>query len=309
MKGRISIAADFDTQLMISAQKQNLLEADNDSDWVRNPITSDLLDTLNGRVVPPLDLLKGTVLKYDDSLDAMISSGHRDKESLIFLDAIEHAPSRNTDFLDLMTEHEKQKEAQWQQTKLVFCRSGLLESTTSADEMLIPVPKKLLHKLGWVVGDVLDIEMDEEKHLVLRKTEPAYDTHYSVKADSEIVREKKRRMSAAGLNAFFNIAQVWNLNIDQEMVLLGKPTRTTYLEWKKDPALAQLNVDTLERLSYILGIYKMLQVLLPDSSSADNWIKKPNDAPLFSGKSALEKILSGKVSDLFLVRRYLEGRS
>ena len=116
-----------------------------------------------------------------------------------------------------------------------------------------------------------------------------------------------RQLSAPGLRAFFNIARQWQLSVEEERKLLGEPARATYFKWKKDPASAVLGRDTLERLSYILGIYKALQILLPDPASADAWVRKPNSAPLFGGRSALERMLSGNVGDLFVVRQYLDA--
>jgi len=46
----------------------------------------------------------------------------------------------------------------------------------------------------------------------------------------------------------------------------------------------------------------------PDEASADAWVKKPNDAPLFNGRSALDRMLSGQVADLFVVRQYLDAQ-
>ena len=91
------------------------------------------------------------------------------------------------------------------------------------------------------------------------------------------------------------------------MKLLGVTARSTYFKWKKY-AQGHLPKDTLERISYVLGIYKALQILLPDGKAADAWIKKPNSAPLFRGKSALDRMLSGQVSDLFVVRQYLDAQ-
>lgn len=117
-----------------------------------------------------------------------------------------------------------------------------------------------------------------------------------------------RDLSAAGLRAFFNIARDWNLNTDEQMVLLGAPGRSTFFKWKSAPEAAELKRDTLERLSYLLGIYKALQVLLPSTAAADVWIKKSNDAPLFAGRSALDRMLGGNVADLIAVREYLDAR-
>jgi len=118
----------------------------------------------------------------------------------------------------------------------------------------------------------------------------------------------KRAMSAAGLRAFFNIARDWGLNTEEQMVLLGTPGRSTFFKWKSVPEKADLKHDALERLSYILGIYKALQILLPDATASDAWVKKPNTAPLFGGKSALDRMLGGNIGDLLAVRQYLDSR-
>jgi len=58
----------------------------------------------------------------------------------------------------------------------------------------------------------------------------------------------------------------------------------------------------------LLGIYKALQLLLPDTHAADEWIHKPNTAPPFGGRSALERMLTGNVADLYVVRQYLDAQ-
>jgi hypothetical protein len=114
------------------------------------------------------------------------------------------------------------------------------------------------------------------------------------------------RMAAAGLRTFFRIASQWQLSVEEQVTLLGSPSRSTYFKWKKEGA-DSLSRDTLERLSYVLGIWKALQVLLPEEEAADAWIRKANDAPPFGGRSALERMLSGNVADLYEVRRYLDA--
>jgi hypothetical protein len=121
-------------------------------------------------------------------------------------------------------------------------------------------------------------------------------------------KPSNRDLSAAGLRAFFNIARDWELSTDEQMVLLGAPGRSTFFKWKSAPEAADLKRDTLERLSYLLGIYKALQILLPAATAADAWVKKPNSAPLFGGRSALDRMLGGNVADLIAVRQYLDAR-
>ncbi len=113
-------------------------------------------------------------------------------------------------------------------------------------------------------------------------------------------------LTAAGLRAFFRIAEAWRLGVDEQITLLGSPGRSTYFKWKREGATA-LPRDVLERISYLLGIYKALQILIPEPGAADAWIRRPTEATLFGGRSALERMLSGNVSDLYLVRQYLDA--
>ncbi len=116
-----------------------------------------------------------------------------------------------------------------------------------------------------------------------------------------------KALSGPALRTFFRIAEAWKLNTENQVKLLGEPSRATFFNWKKSRDV-DLYRDTLERISYIVGIYKALQILLPEPAAADAWVRKPNTAPLFGGKSALERMLTGYVSDLFLVRQYLDGQ-
>jgi uncharacterized protein (DUF2384 family) len=117
----------------------------------------------------------------------------------------------------------------------------------------------------------------------------------------------KPALGPAGLRSFFRIAEQWQLSTDEQMKLLNVPP-STFHGWKAKPGVARLHHDTLERISYILGIYKNLHILLGDKTSADNWIRRPNKAILFGGHSAIERMTSGNVSDLFVVRRYLDAQ-
>jgi hypothetical protein len=115
----------------------------------------------------------------------------------------------------------------------------------------------------------------------------------------------KVNKSQVALKAFFGIADKWHLNAEQERVLLGTKLSTLY-RWKSNNDIS-LSVDTIERISYILGIYKALRILLPNEQTANAWLHKANEAPLFAGKSAMDKLLKGHVVDLADVRRYLDS--
>ena len=116
------------------------------------------------------------------------------------------------------------------------------------------------------------------------------------------------RVSGAALQAFFNLSERWNLTTTQERILLGSPPESTFFKWKAEKIARRLSRDVLDRVSYLLGIYKALNILLPSSQAADDWVKKPNAAPIFHGLSALERMLGGSLVDLADVRRYLDAQ-
>ena len=116
-----------------------------------------------------------------------------------------------------------------------------------------------------------------------------------------------RAISSGALRTLFRIADAWKLGGKELIKLLGSPPRSTFYKWKQGENVA-LPHDVLERMSYLFGIYSALQVLLPKAEAADAWIKKPNTAPLFGGGSALDRMLSGQVADLYVVRQYLDAQ-
>jgi hypothetical protein len=114
-------------------------------------------------------------------------------------------------------------------------------------------------------------------------------------------------LSGPALRTFFRIADAWGLNETEQMRLLGLESRSTLHSWKRGQ-VRKIGRDALERISYVIGIFGALQVLLPSQSEADRWIRKPNAAPLFGGLPAIDRMVSGNVADLFVVRQYLDAQ-
>lgn len=112
--------------------------------------------------------------------------------------------------------------------------------------------------------------------------------------------------AAAAMRTFWRLAQAWQLSVAEQLTLLGVG-RTTLYQWKQG-RVGPLDRHVLERLSYLFGIYAALQILLPVAERANEWIRKPNQAPLFGGRSALDRMLGGQVADLYVVRQYLDAQ-
>jgi len=112
--------------------------------------------------------------------------------------------------------------------------------------------------------------------------------------------------AAAALRTFWRLADAWQLSAAEQATLLGVG-RTTLYQWKQGKVGA-LDRHQLERLSYLFGIYSALQILFPVAHRANEWLRKPNAAPVFGGRSALERMLGGQVGDLYVVRQYLDAQ-
>ena len=108
------------------------------------------------------------------------------------------------------------------------------------------------------------------------------------------------------LPALFSIFDQWRLKGREQMTLLGLTNEKTYYNWKRAPGKAKFTPDLLERASYLLGIYKALQILLPDPVQADQWLSLPNDNALFNGARPIDRLLAGQVLDLAIVRAHLD---
>lgn len=109
----------------------------------------------------------------------------------------------------------------------------------------------------------------------------------------------------AGLRAFFRLAGEWRLSEAEQLILLGSVTTSELSKWRQGE-IGSATTDTLERISYLLGIYKAIHILLPNPVRANAWIRTANTAPMFHGKSALDRMLIGKATDLHAVRAYLD---
>ncbi len=126
-------------------------------------------------------------------------------------------------------------------------------------------------------------------------------------AQVEQLLQRDSGVAGSVLPAIFAIFSQWRLTGAQQMTLLGLGNEKTLYNWKSQPEKARLTRDLLERVSYILGIYKSLQILLPDQVLADQWLVTPNDNPLLNGTAPLDRLLAGQVMDLAVVRSYLDA--
>lgn len=111
---------------------------------------------------------------------------------------------------------------------------------------------------------------------------------------------------SGALRTVLNILDAWKVSTKDRLALLGCD-QDTYDRWVRTRKLGEHLPDTLERLSYLLGIWKALNTLFPDPTAANTWVHRPNSAPEFKGDTPLAAMITGRIEGLSLVRTFLDG--
>ncbi len=109
--------------------------------------------------------------------------------------------------------------------------------------------------------------------------------------------------AGAMFRAAVRLFKLWDLSDDQAATLLDLPVRT-YRRWKAGEQ-GRIDRDGKARLSNLMGIHKALRIIFHEASRGYRWIRSPNEA--FDGRSALDVMLGGELTDLMRVRRYLDA--
>ena len=109
--------------------------------------------------------------------------------------------------------------------------------------------------------------------------------------------------AAAMLRAAVNLFRRWDLTDEQAATLLDLPGRT-YARWKAGEQ-GRIDRDTRARLSNLMGIHKALRIIFQDAERGYRWIRAANET--FGGRSALDVMLRGELTDLMRVRRMLDA--
>jgi hypothetical protein len=91
--------------------------------------------------------------------------------------------------------------------------------------------------------------------------------------------------------------------------LLGGISSSAYYPLKANPRVPgkPLDQDTLRRISYLIGIFKSLNILYGEKL-ADQWMQLPNTNPIFAGGTPLDYIVRGGWPAIDTVRRLLDAR-
>lgn len=109
--------------------------------------------------------------------------------------------------------------------------------------------------------------------------------------------------AGAMLRAALRLFALWGVTDEQASTLLDLPLRT-FRRWKAGMT-GRLGRDGKARLSNLMGIHKALRIIFREPQRGYDWVRAVNSA--FGGKSALDIMLGGELTDIMRVRRYLDA--
>lgn len=104
--------------------------------------------------------------------------------------------------------------------------------------------------------------------------------------------------------AFDALAERWKLSSAERLNLLGLDDYEA-VDRVRELTLEDVPIGVIERVATLLLIARAIRSLLPRRTAADGWVRKLNRAPIFSGRSALEVMLSDGIPGMHLVRSYV----
>ena len=119
-------------------------------------------------------------------------------------------------------------------------------------------------------------------------------------------KQERERLSPAAIRTFFNIVDRWQVRDEDARALLGGVSNGPYYAMKRDPERT-LDTDRLQRVSYLVGIFKALNILYSEKL-ADAWVQLPNTNRIFGSRTPLAYMIKGGLPAMQVVRRLLDAR-
>ena len=119
-------------------------------------------------------------------------------------------------------------------------------------------------------------------------------------------KSERERLSPAAMRTFFNIMDRWEIRDEDGRALLGGVSNGAFYDMKKSPDRV-LEADRLLRISYLIGIFKALNILYSEKL-ADSWIQLANSNRIFGGQAPLAYMIKGGLPAMQIVRRLLDAR-
>ena len=122
-------------------------------------------------------------------------------------------------------------------------------------------------------------------------------------------RDNRRRLSGPGLRTFIRVADLWKLTGEQRRLVLCQAANSTYCGWLEAAGAhgdVTLSANVLMRISAVLGIHQVLQILQGNDREGVAWLRRPHGSTVFAGRKPLDFLVDGTLEGLMTVRRFLD---
>lgn len=120
-------------------------------------------------------------------------------------------------------------------------------------------------------------------------------------------KAERDRLSPSAVKGFLNIMARWEVRDVDAKGLLGGVSNGRFYAMKKAPEAAVLDQDELQRVSFLVGIFKALNILFGEKL-ADSWVQLPNQNRIFGNATPLAYMIRGGLPAFQTVRRLLDAR-
>ncbi|WP_282057814.1 MbcA/ParS/Xre antitoxin family protein [Lentibacter algarum] len=110
--------------------------------------------------------------------------------------------------------------------------------------------------------------------------------------------------ASALARATVNLFRAWQLTDVEARTLLGDMAQRTWARWKENN-IGRIDRDLRARMAILMGIHKGLRYLFSDPARGYAWVRKPNAN--FEGKSALDIMMRGEITDLIDLRSWIDA--
>lgn len=118
-------------------------------------------------------------------------------------------------------------------------------------------------------------------------------------------RATRERLSSSAIRASFAIMENWNVSDKDARALLGGIASEDYDALKNKPPRT-LDLDTLIRISFLVGIFKALNTIYAEKLAGE-WPQLPNTNPTFGGQKPLTYMVKGGLPAMQRVRQLLDA--
>ncbi len=114
------------------------------------------------------------------------------------------------------------------------------------------------------------------------------------------------RLTPAAVDGIVRLSEIWRLTSAETCALLGDVSERTWFRMKKGDWTGTLSQDTLTRVSAVVGLFKGLRLLFSEPL-CDEWVRLPNNGPLYRGRRPLDAMIEGGIPMMLEVRRHIDA--